>query len=74
MKHILKSDFDIFLDQKDSLFTRRQYKEMQERLKFIQNKADRSRRLTSRDEEEVKSIEYILNEYENAFREWRKNK
>lgn len=74
MKNFIKSDFDIFLDLKDSLYTRRQFKEMQERLKFIQSKADRNRRLTSRDEEEIRSIEYILNEYETAYQEWRRNR
>lgn len=74
MKNLLRSDFDIFLDLKDSLYTRRQFKEMKERLDIIQRKADRMKRLSSRDEEEVRSIEYILNEYESAFQEWRKNK
>ena len=65
------SEFDQFLDSNTELFTRSQYYDIQRRLKFIQNKSDRMKRLSSRDTDEIQSIEYILNEYEAAFRKWR---
>jgi hypothetical protein len=68
------SDFDSFLDSNDSLFTRSQYDDMQRRLKFIQGKSDRMKRLSSRDEEEIRSIEHILNEYESGYQEWKRRK
>jgi hypothetical protein len=68
------SDFDRFLDSNDGLFTRSQYYDMQRRLKFIQGKSDRMKRLSSRDEEEIRSIEHILNEYESGFQEWKRRK
>jgi hypothetical protein len=68
------SDFDSFLDSNDRLFTRSQYHDMQRRLKFIQGKSDRMKRLSSRDEEEIRSIEHILNEYESGFQEWKRRR
>jgi hypothetical protein len=68
------SDFDRFLDSNDGLFTRSQYYDMQRRLKFIQGKQNRMKRLSSRDEEEIRSIEHILNEYESGFQEWKRRK
>ena len=68
------TDFDLFLDSNDGLFTRSQYDDMQRRLKFIQGKSDRMKRLSSRDEEEIRSIEHILNEYESGFQEWKRRK
>jgi type IV pilus assembly protein PilB len=48
--------------------------DLQRRLKFIQGKSDRMKRLSSRDEEEVRSIEHILNEYESGYQEWKRRK
>lgn len=68
------TDFDSFLDSNDGLFTRSQYYDMQRKLKFIQGKSNRMKRLSSRDEEEIRSIEHILNEYEAGFQEWKRGK
>ena len=70
---ILKSEFDVFLDTNDMLFSRQEYNRLSRRLQEICEARSR-KPLRESETDEVRSIEYLLSEYEEGFRIWREGK
>lgn len=70
---ILKSEFDVFLDTNDMLFSRQEYNRLSRRLQEICEASSR-KPLRESGTDEVRSIEYLLSEYEEGFRIWREGK
>jgi len=69
---ILKSEFDVFLDTNDMLFSRQEYNRLSRRLQEICEASSR-KPLRESESDEVRSIEYLLSEFEEGFQRWRGN-